>query len=60
VSDPELVRAVRRATARFATGIVLLTARDASLSDWGVTVGAFLPLSADPPLVALALRADAG
>ena len=60
MSDPELVRAVRRATARFATGIVLLTARDDSLSDWGVTVGAFLPLSAEPPLVALALRADAG
>ena len=58
--DPELVRAVRRAGARFATGVVLLTARDASLSDWGVTVGAFLSLSADPPLVAVALRADAG
>ena len=55
-----LVRAVRRATARFATGVVLLTARDASLSDWGVTVGAFLPVSSDPPLVTVALRADAG
>jgi flavin reductase ActVB len=60
VSDAVLVRAVRRAAARFATGVVLLTARDASLSDWGITVGAFLPLSDDPPLVALALRADAG
>jgi flavin reductase ActVB len=59
-ADPELVRAVGRATARFATGVVLLTARDASLSDWGATVGAFLPLSAQPPLVAVALRADAG
>jgi hypothetical protein len=39
-----LVWAVHRATARFATGVVLLTARDASLSDWGVTVGAFLPV----------------
>jgi flavin reductase ActVB len=55
-----LVRAVHRATARFATGVVLLTARDASLSDWGVTVGAFLPVSSDPPLVAVALRAKAG
>ena len=55
-----LVRAVHRATARFATGVVLLTARDASLSDWGVTVGAFVPVSSDPPLVAVALRADAG
>jgi len=60
VSDPALVRAVRRASARFASGVVLLTARDASLSDWGVTVGAFLPLSADPPLVAVGLRAAAG
>jgi flavin reductase ActVB len=60
LSDPVLVRAVRRATARLAAGVVLLTARDASLSDWGVTVGAVLPLSDDPPLVAIALRADAG
>lgn len=58
--DPALLRAVHRATARFTTGVVLLTARDASLSDWGVTVGAFLPLSIDPPLVAVALRAQAG
>jgi flavin reductase ActVB len=55
-----LIRAVHRATARFATGVVLLSARDASLSDWGVTVGAFLRVSTDPPLVAVALRADAG
>jgi flavin reductase ActVB len=58
--DPALLRAVHRAAARFASGIVLLTARDASLSDWGITVGAFLPLSTDPPLVALALRTEAG
>jgi flavin reductase ActVB len=58
--DPALLRAVHRATARFASGVVLLTARDASLSDWGITVGAFLPLSTDPPLVAVALRAEAG
>ena len=58
--DPALLRAVHRAAARFTTGVVLLTARDASLSDWGVTVGAFLPLSTDPPLVAVALRAQAG
>src|SRR3954447_6835269 len=58
--DPALLRAVHRAAARFTTGVVLLTARDASLSDWGITVGAFLPLSTDPPLVALALRAAAG
>ena len=59
-ADPALRRTVRRAVARFATGVLLLTARDASLSDWGVTVGAFLPVSEDPPLVAVALRADAG
>lgn len=59
-ADPILRRAVRRAVARFATGVVLLTARDASLSDWGVTVGAFLPVSEQPPLVAVALRSDAG
>src|SRR4051795_13195903 len=58
--DPALLRAVHRAIARFATGVVLLTARDVSLSDWGITIGAFLPLSTDPPLVALALRAAAG
>jgi flavin reductase ActVB len=58
--DPALLRAVHRATARFASGVVLLTARDASLSDWGITVGAFLPLSTDPPLVAVGLRLEAG
>jgi flavin reductase ActVB len=59
-ADPVLRRTTRRALARFATGVLLLTARDASLSDWGITVGAFLPVSEDPPLVAVALRADAG
>jgi flavin reductase ActVB len=60
MSDPALQRAVHRAAARFATGVVLLTARDASLSDWGITVGAFLPVSVEPPLIGLALRTDAG
>jgi flavin reductase ActVB len=59
-AEPALRRAVHRATARFASGVLLLTARDASLSDWGITVVAFLPVSEDPPLVAVALRADAG
>jgi len=58
--DPALLRAVHRAIARFATGVVLLTARDVSLSDWGITIGAFLPLSTDPPLVGVALRGAAG
>jgi flavin reductase ActVB len=60
MTDPALQRAVHRAVARFATGVVLLTARDASLSDWGITVGAFLPVSVEPPLAGLALRTDAG
>ena len=58
--DPALLRAVHRAAARFTTGVVLLTARDVSLSDWGITVGVFLPLSTDPPLVGVALRGAAG
>src|SRR3954462_8428311 len=58
--DPALLRAVYRAIARFPPGVVLLPARDVSLSDWGITIGAFLPLSPDPPLVGVALRGAAG
>jgi flavin reductase ActVB len=60
MTDPVLQRAVHRAAARFASGVTLLTSRDESLSDWGITVSAFLPLSTDPPRVAVALRTDAG
>jgi flavin reductase ActVB len=60
VTDPVLQRAVHRAAARFASGVLLLTARDESLSDWGITVGSFLPVSVNPPMVAVALRTDAG
>jgi flavin reductase ActVB len=60
MTDPVLQRAVHRAVARFAGGVLLLTARDQSLSDWGVTVSAFLPVSVTPPIVAVALRTDAG
>jgi len=46
--------------ARLPAGVTILCARDATLSDWGITAAAVLPISQDPPLVAVALRADAG
>src|SRR4051812_17110394 len=59
-ADSALRRAVRRATSRFATGVILLPGGDAGRSDGGVPVVAFLPVSDAPPLIAIALRRDAG
>jgi flavin reductase (DIM6/NTAB) family NADH-FMN oxidoreductase RutF len=49
----ELLRAFRR---RWATGVAVLTLRDGDRRR-GITVTAMLPLSVDPPLVAVALTA---
>ena len=41
----------RSVLGRFASGVTILTARDASGADHGMTVSAFCSLSLDPPLV---------
>jgi flavin reductase (DIM6/NTAB) family NADH-FMN oxidoreductase RutF len=41
----------RSVLGRFASGVTILTARDASGADHGMTVSAFSSLSLDPPLV---------
>jgi flavin reductase (DIM6/NTAB) family NADH-FMN oxidoreductase RutF len=41
----------RSVLGRFASGVTILTARDASGEDHGMTVSAFCSLSLDPPLV---------
>lgn len=46
--DPDAFRAT---LGRFATGVTVLTARDAEGRDQGMTVSAFCSLSLDPPLV---------
>lgn len=46
--DPDTFRAV---LGRFASGVTILTARDADGRDHGMTVSAFCSVSLDPPLV---------
>ena len=46
--DPSMFRA---ALGRFASGITVITARDADGRDGGMTVSAFSSLSLDPPLI---------
>ncbi len=46
--DPDMFRA---ALGRFASGVTVVTARDAKGNDHGMTVSAFCSVSLDPPLV---------
>jgi flavin reductase ActVB len=39
---------------------VIVTARDATLSDWGITATSFTVVSDEPPLVAVSLYSEAG
>lgn len=50
--DPSTFRA---ALARFASGVTIVTTRDANGRDVGMTVSAFTSLSLDPPLVLLCI-----
>ena len=54
--DPDTFRAT---LGRFATGITILTARDARGVDHGMTVSAFCSVSLDPPLVLACIAKDA-
>ncbi|NNG04793.1 MAG: flavin reductase family protein [Inquilinus sp.] len=48
-------RAFRDAVGRFATGVTIVTARDATGAPVGVTINSFTSLSLDPPLVLFCL-----
>src|SRR5690242_3746493 len=54
--DADLFRAV---LSRFASGITIITTRDADGHDHGMTVSAFSSLSLSPPLVMIAIAHDA-
>ena len=54
--SPDEFRAV---LGRFATGVTVLTARDASGGDHGMTVSAFSSVSLQPPLVLACISRDA-
>ena len=56
LTDPDLFRDV---LGRFATGVTVLTTRDADGRDRGMTVSAFASLSLDPPLVLACIGHDA-
>jgi flavin reductase (DIM6/NTAB) family NADH-FMN oxidoreductase RutF len=56
--DPVPVTGLLDALSAWATGVTLLTIADGR-DDIGTTVSAFLPVSLDPPLVAVSLIADA-
>jgi flavin reductase (DIM6/NTAB) family NADH-FMN oxidoreductase RutF len=56
IMDPDTYRAV---LGRFATGVSVLTARDGSGQDWGMTVSAFCSLSLTPPLVLMCIDRQA-
>jgi flavin reductase (DIM6/NTAB) family NADH-FMN oxidoreductase RutF len=49
----------RAALSRFATGVTILTTRDAKGGDHGMTVNAFSSVSLDPPLVLACIARDA-
>lgn len=55
VSDTEF----RAALGRFASGVTVVTARDALGSPKGITVSSFASLSLSPPLVVIAIGKDA-
>lgn len=54
--DPDTFRAV---LGRFASGVTVVTARDAAGHDQGMTVSAFCSLSLTPPLIVVNIARDA-
>lgn len=56
---PARTAAFRDAMARFATGVTIVTARDADGADHGMTVSAFASLSLEPPLALVCVERTA-
>ena len=57
MTDP---RALRNALGAFATGVTVVTTRDADGAPWGFTANSFTSVSLDPPLVLFCLAREAG
>lgn len=54
----EQARSLRQALGRFATGVTIITCRDAGGQPVGLTANSFNSLSLDPPLVLWSLRVE--
>ena len=50
----------RAAMSRFASGVTVITTRDANGNAHGITVSAFCSLSAEPPLILACIHKDTG
>ena len=50
----------RNSLGHFASGITVLTTRDAERDDWGMTASSFCTLSLQPPLVLICVAREAG
>ena len=61
IASPPLVTAdaYRAALSRFASGVTVVTSRDAQGTDYGMTVSAFASLSLAPPLVLVCIDQSA-
>ncbi len=59
VASLEAARSLRAALGQFATGVAIVTARDALGRRVGVTINSFTSVSLDPPLVLWSLAATA-
>lgn len=57
--SPTNAAAFREALSRFASGVTVLSVRDADGADHGMTVSAFASLSLDPPLVLACIDREA-
>ena len=55
---PEELKRLRTALGRFATGVTIVTCRDADGQARGLTVNSFTSVSLDPPLVLWSLRSN--
>ncbi len=53
-------RALRNTLGAFATGVTVVTTRDANNDEWGFTANSFTSVSLDPPLVLFCLAKKAG
>ncbi len=53
-------RALRNTLGTFATGVTVVTTRDANDEEWGFTANSFTSVSLDPPLVLFCLSKNAG
>lgn len=59
LTDPASSDLFRTVCGRFATGVTIATAHDATGGQWGLTVNSFASVSLDPPLVLFSIAKGA-